>query len=275
MILTDWICVLTAGATVDGRNVEPEVIDQIAESYDPKVYNARINIEHNPYGFKLGSVAEVKAQEVDGAKKLFAKLKPTDFFLTLIQAGQKLHTSVEFVMDFAKTGKAYLTGLALTDTPASLGTTEMHLSIQTNGESQAVQTFSTDETIDPPTPKTSFLNKLLSKEDDEMDAATTQLLSEMSKTQAQTVQALNAVSDRLEKLSVPAPATPEQKEGDPAANPEGEEQTQVFTELQNQVNELTSQVSDLTTALSKVTDEGFRPEATGANPEDKEENVVL
>ncbi len=41
---------------------------------------------------------------------------------------QFLHTSCEYTADFAKTGKAYLTGLAMTDEPASLGTTQVHLS---------------------------------------------------------------------------------------------------------------------------------------------------
>ena len=37
--------------------------------------------------------------------------------------GKKIYTSMEIVRPFADTGKAYLAGLAITDTPASLGTT--------------------------------------------------------------------------------------------------------------------------------------------------------
>lgn len=39
-----------------------------------------------------------------------------------------LHTACEYKEEFAGSGKAYLTGLALTDSPASLGTTQIHLS---------------------------------------------------------------------------------------------------------------------------------------------------
>ena len=141
MFETSWICILTAGPTVDGRFIAQETVDQCAESYDPKVYNARINIDHNSYGSKVGSVLEVKAE----GPKLMAKLKPNDFLLYLIQQGQYLHTSCEIQMDFAKTGKAYLTGLALTDEPASLGTDELHLSSQLPG----TEKFSTNEAITP------------------------------------------------------------------------------------------------------------------------------
>jgi hypothetical protein len=38
------------------------------------------------------------------------------------KAGQKLYTSIEISPNFAGTNKAYLVGLAVTDSPASLGT---------------------------------------------------------------------------------------------------------------------------------------------------------
>src|SRR3546814_3317507 len=36
----------TAGATVDGRTIEESWLKDIAETYDPKTYGARLNIEH-------------------------------------------------------------------------------------------------------------------------------------------------------------------------------------------------------------------------------------
>ncbi|WP_373020725.1 GPO family capsid scaffolding protein [Thiomicrorhabdus sp.] len=279
MFITEWICILTAGATVDGRNVEPEVLEQIAETYDPEVYNARINIEHNQFGYKLGSVAEVKAEEMDGAIKLFARLKPTDYFLTLIQAGQKVHTSVEFVLDFAKTGKAYLTGLAVTDTPASLGTTEMHLSVQADGNKQAVQTFSTNEVIEPQPKKTNFFDRLLSKEDESMDAATVQLLTEMNKTQSEVVQQLNKMSDAMttmtETLSKIGSGS---GDSEVSGTDENGKDPEKFTQLKTAVDDLKGELSQVKTALEKFTDEGFRHNATGANTsnqEQEDENLVL
>jgi hypothetical protein len=36
----------TAGSTVDGRTIDDAMLQQIASSYDPKTYGARLNIEH-------------------------------------------------------------------------------------------------------------------------------------------------------------------------------------------------------------------------------------
>ena len=36
----------TAGSTVDGRTIEDKQLKELASSYDPKTYGARVNIEH-------------------------------------------------------------------------------------------------------------------------------------------------------------------------------------------------------------------------------------
>lgn len=36
----------TAGSTVDGRTIDDKMIAEMASSYDPKTYGARLNIEH-------------------------------------------------------------------------------------------------------------------------------------------------------------------------------------------------------------------------------------
>lgn len=124
--------VATEGATVDGRVIAREWISQMAEQYDPKVYGARINIEHiTSYSpdstFKAyGDVLALKAEEVDigGVKKLalFAQIDATPDLVAIVKARQKVYTSCEVNPKFADTGKAYLTGLAVCDNPASLGT---------------------------------------------------------------------------------------------------------------------------------------------------------
>ncbi|KPU82611.1 hypothetical protein JI57_03890 [Psychromonas sp. PRT-SC03] len=124
MFKSEPICILTAGPTVDGRFIAQSVIDDIAELYNPKTYNARINEGHWSWGDKYGSVLSVEKRDTE----LWAVLKPNSLLLSTIEQGQLLHTSCEITPDFAKTGKSYLTGLALTDEPASLGTTEIHLS---------------------------------------------------------------------------------------------------------------------------------------------------
>lgn len=133
MPVSQFIRVVVEGATTDGRAVERQHIQEMADSYDPQVYGARCNLEHlrslSPDStFRMyGDVTAVKAEEVsDGQLKgklaLYVQVDGTDDLVSLSKARQKVYTSVEIDPDFAKSGKAYLTGLAFTDTPASLGT---------------------------------------------------------------------------------------------------------------------------------------------------------
>ena len=42
-----WVVVATEGATTDGRTMQRNWIEEMAESYDPKnTYGARINLDH-------------------------------------------------------------------------------------------------------------------------------------------------------------------------------------------------------------------------------------
>ncbi|WP_164276489.1 GPO family capsid scaffolding protein, partial [Stenotrophomonas sp. B1-1] len=121
------------GATTDGRTIERSHIQDMAETYDPLLYGARIWVEHlrsllpdSPFR-AYGDVVAVKAEEVDigGVSKLalFAQIVPTDDLVAMVNVSkQKLYTSIEIAPKFADTGRAYLQGLAVTDTPASLGT---------------------------------------------------------------------------------------------------------------------------------------------------------
>lgn len=127
-----WFRIATAGQTTDGREIQSEWIEQMAATYDPSVYGARINVEHirgwlpdSDFG-AYGDVLALKAEtvQVNGEDKLalFAQLAANDKLKALNKANQKIYTSVEIDTNFAKTGKAYLVGLAVTDSPASLGT---------------------------------------------------------------------------------------------------------------------------------------------------------
>lgn len=136
MAKTKFFRVAVEGATVDGRTIDRAMIQQMADTYNTTTYTARINCEHlrgyspqAPFN-AYGSIAEVKAEEVElelGGKTekrlaLFASFDVNDQAKDINKAGQKLFSSVEIQPDFAGTKKAYLVGLALTDSPASLGT---------------------------------------------------------------------------------------------------------------------------------------------------------
>ncbi len=81
-----------------------------------------------------GDVLAAKTEEVDvnGVKKLalFVQIEPTDDLIAMNKARQKLYTSIEISPKFADTGRAYQDGLAVTDSPASLGTEMLTFSAQ-------------------------------------------------------------------------------------------------------------------------------------------------
>ncbi len=121
--------VATEGDTTDGRVIERTWLQQMADTYDRTKYAARVWMEHirsyapeGPFG-AYGDVVALQARTVeDGKLALFAQIEPLPALVALNRAKQKLYTSMELSTNFAKTGAAYLVGLAVTDTPASLGT---------------------------------------------------------------------------------------------------------------------------------------------------------
>lgn len=124
------------GATTDGRTIERQWLADAAATYNRETYAARVNMEHirgitadKPFK-SYGDVLSLKTEDVEielGGKKekklaLFAELDVTDELLAINKDRQKLYTSIEISPNFANSGKAYLVGLAVTDSPASLGT---------------------------------------------------------------------------------------------------------------------------------------------------------
>ena len=142
------------GDTCDGRVISAQDIQEMAESFDPRVYGCRINLEHIrglfPDGdFKrLGDVVELKAEIIDddsalnGKWALFARITPTDDLIAMNKKLQKVYTSMEIQPNFANTGKCYLVGLAVTDDPASLGTE--YLEFCRNAKHNPLQRFKTN-----------------------------------------------------------------------------------------------------------------------------------
>lgn len=128
--------IATEGATTDGREISATWIQQMAANYDPKKYGARINLEHikgicPESQFKAyGDVTALKTEVVDGKAVLLAQLDPTDDLIELTKKRQKIYTSMEVQTNFAKTGEAYLVGLAVTNSPACLGTEMLKFSAQ-------------------------------------------------------------------------------------------------------------------------------------------------
>lgn len=134
--ISKFFRVALEGATADGRTIERQQLIDMAASYNRDTYAARVNMEHirgitaDPPFQALGDVIALKTEEVtiDVAGKpekrlaLFAQIEPTDTLVAINGARQKLYSSIEINPNFAASGKAYLMGLAVTDSPASLGT---------------------------------------------------------------------------------------------------------------------------------------------------------
>lgn len=136
------------GQTVDGRAISRQHILEMANTYDPVEYTARINVEHSSgwgglssdnYPI-LGDVIAVDAQldeyTINGVKVqlmgLYATLSALPVLVEANKQGKKLFTSIEFYPKFADTNQAYLVGLAVTDIPASRGVEALKFSKNQN-----------------------------------------------------------------------------------------------------------------------------------------------
>ena len=260
-----WFRVAVEGATTDGREIQKNWIQEMAEQYDPNTYGARLNCEHiktfmpkGDFG-AYGDVLALKAEEVeiDGKQKLalFAQIKPTDSLVELNKAGQKIYTSIEVNPEFADTGKAYLMGLAVTDNPASLGTEALSFSAKNgtlaNRKSADGTLFTAAEiaTLEFEEEKDSAI--------DELKAKVSALFSRMQKTQkedrydgfsemaGQFVQLFNQQIDSQEAYREQADANAEQ--------------------LNEQITALQEQVDTLQAAFSNIETDPKRPPVDGGD----------
>lgn len=134
--------VLVEGDTTDGRKVTAQDIQDIAETYDPATYGARVNLEHvrgtvpgGPFDM-LGDVLAVKAQQDDiniGGQPqkrwaLYAQIDALPALVKLASDRQKIYFSCEIQRNFASTGRTGLVGLASTDSPANLAMQQLNFS---------------------------------------------------------------------------------------------------------------------------------------------------
>ena len=262
-----WTRIAVEGATTDGRIIERSWIDDMASQYSQNTYGARINCEHikgywpgGEFG-AYGDVVALKAEEVEiaGIKKLalFAQLEPNDALLALNKAGQKVYTSVEIQPKFADSGKAYLVGLAITDTPASLGTEALSFSA-THGtlagrKQHKDNLFSAaeeaslefEEVTDQPSAFAAIKAKLgefikLSKDKDGKDANT-----------------FSDIGEALESLVTLATQQAEQADASSKA----------LVDLKKQFTSLDTELKELKTKLGQTADlsQPQRPHSTGGN----------
>lgn len=129
---TGWVCIASSGPTVSGKEIKPEWLTQMADSYDPEHYTATMWPEHDRTE-PLGHVAALKVAIENGVTKLFAILRPNLALIDLNKEGKLCFCSIEPRPNFVQSGKWYLAALGLTDSPDSVGTTHLKFSQHKGG----------------------------------------------------------------------------------------------------------------------------------------------
>jgi len=151
MPTTKPFAIATEGPTIDGRLITRQQIEDMAKSYDPAVYTALVNLEHfisfspDSSFSAYGKVLKLGTRETDilGEKRLqlTAVADVSEAAADLQYKGKKAFASCEIMPNFIGKGISYLTGLALTDSPASTGTESMRFSAFSDSKQRSRYTF--------------------------------------------------------------------------------------------------------------------------------------
>lgn len=269
MPVTKPVRVATEGSTIDGRTIKREEIEQMGRNYNRTKYGARIWLEHirgilpDSQFRAYGDVLETHSAEIEieGKKKLalFAKLDVTEEMVGINKARQKIYTSIEIQPNFAGTGEAYLAGLGVTDSPASLGTEALKLFSSRkqhpdNLFSEAIEIELELEATPAPNPEDGLGTKLLNT-----------VKSLLGKSQDSNQQDLKHFS---EAITTVADSQKTLLEKFAAFTGFGDK----VTKLEADLKKITDDFNALLTKLSKEPQPGTqqpRPTATGGNDQEK------
>lgn len=208
----------------DGRKIERSWIQDIVGTFNRDTYGPRVNMEHirgfsptppfNAYGDVLAVKQQEDELEIGGKTEkrlaLYAQVDPTDELVKLTKARQKIYTSIEVAPNFAGTGKAGLVGLAVTDSPASLGTEILQFSAKADDAAAAAVKADLDRR------KTDPANHL---------SATVETSIELEADQAEQVSLATQITGALKEI-FGGQAKPEPK---PEPKPEAGDQTAAFS----------------------------------------------
>ncbi|MGC6335163.1 GPO family capsid scaffolding protein [Pasteurella multocida] len=288
-LITDFVCVATSGNTIDGRHIDAQDLKDMAETYDPAKYTAVIWWEHWRWR-NFGRVVEVKAEDgEEGKTRLYARIAPSLEMIELNKEGQGLFTSIEITPNFANTGKAYLSGLAFTDQPASLGTTQLNFSKRIKDENVKVGnceqldfskvTFSEDETRENLLNKFFNLGKKLfsteevaTAENPAINPENNNKKEEKEMTEEQFNKLIGAVQGLGEKMDQHFNA---QQPPKPAEEPKAEEKTAENGVTAEQFNALIKQVEDLGNKFNQALNQEVTQVPNGAPAAEQKFNMAI
>ena len=278
-LVTEFVKIAQSGPTVDGRNIEASWLVDVAETYNLDTYAALIWPDHFKWS-NAGKVVELKVEEKDGITSLYAKLQPNDLLLSYNKSGQKLYTSMELTDNFAESGKVYLTGLGVTDTPASLGTQELQFSQLFSHRKQFEKSsiyccgvelpseFKTEDSEEAPGWAKKLLAVFSASQSPNNEPETTEEVSEEMNAE-QFKQLNDSLGNLSEQFAAMAKAmNPEEGKGqgepDPKTKPEAEKPSKEFSQLSGQLTELVTTVKEFTTRLEQANPGTNVPETEGA-----------
>ncbi|WP_163832238.1 GPO family capsid scaffolding protein [Spartinivicinus ruber] len=278
---------MKSGPTIDGREIEPQAIMDMAASYNPAEYTAMIWYEHFRFYGNFGQVVELKTETDDQDRQcLFAKIKPNQKLYTLNEQQQQLFFSGEILPDFRKTGKAYLFGLAITDQPASVGTSQLHFSHRRQASesyfSQPLQ-FSYEDIAEPESWFSRVFNrdKSVQEQGKPMDEKQfTQLMDSQQKNAdaikqlTETLATFNAASPAQQEASTAETSSTTEKPADnPANNTEEETDKNTSGVSAEEFNCLKQSFEKLQGVIKQLSVEGTVV-PLGAGPADDYEEVL-
>lgn len=266
--------VAVEGATTDGRKIERTQIEQMAKNYSRDTFGARIWLEHirgivpgNVFD-ALGDVVALKTEEftVAGEKRLalLAQIEPLPSLVAMNKAKQKLYSSIEIFPKFSDTGEAYLGGLAVTDSPASLGTEMLAFSATAGANSPLAGRKQKPENLF--TEALEFSLEMEEQQEPSLLSRVTELLKFKGKTDDKRFADIGAA---VEAIAV------SQKEAMDKLNAQTASE-QTFSELRTELDELKKTDAERSTALTALNQtvealsaqpngQGKRPSATGGN----------
>ncbi|EAB6120348.1 capsid protein [Salmonella enterica subsp. salamae] len=267
---TDWVVVATSGPTIDGREIDPKWLTDAAEVYNPDEHTAMLWPYHADAGWRTfttnyGLIDALKAEKVGDKVQLKARLMPNRFLIEANKAGQKLFTSIEVKENYLGTGKFFVSGIAVTDTPASINTTRLQFAQgetihMGNAEALNFTLQSDDEQA-----KRGFFSRFFSPDHNQKE--TTQAMNEEQFSQL--MDAINKTGERLGKLEENVAqfsakdATedtgdnkPEDNAGDQGQNNKGDKTFTLTTEqgekLFSTVNAIAEKVTSMETAFAEL-----------------------
>lgn len=123
-----WYRFGRSGDTVDGRIIKEQDILDAVETFNSGFYPTMIWPDHKRW-FNLGKVIAIRAEKNDeGGTDMYGQVEANEYYKEMNKNGQRRFFSMELWPDFRKSGKTYLSGLGATDEPASVATSEIHLS---------------------------------------------------------------------------------------------------------------------------------------------------